>query len=119
MPSEAASEAVSHDPTPSPRVLNIRNLPRTDNGKPIIPEGAVYIGRKAPRLSLPASVWANPFTIGDDSTREECISKYETRLHDSPALMAALPELRSHDLVCWCAPEQCHGDVLLRLANQD
>jgi hypothetical protein len=28
-----------------------------------------------------------------------------------------LHELRGKDLVCWCAPKPCHGDVLLRLAN--
>jgi hypothetical protein len=26
-------------------------------------------------------------------------------------------ELRDRDLVCWCAPDPCHGDLLLRLAN--
>jgi hypothetical protein len=31
--------------------------------------------------------------------------------------MAALPELRGKDLACWCAPERCHGQVLLELAN--
>jgi hypothetical protein len=31
--------------------------------------------------------------------------------------MAALPEFRGKDLVCWCAPEECHGDVLLELVN--
>jgi hypothetical protein len=31
--------------------------------------------------------------------------------------MAALPELRGKDLVCWCAPDACHADVLLELAN--
>ena len=34
------------------------------------------------------------------------------------ALMAALPELRGKDLLCWCAPEAYHGDLLLRLANE-
>jgi hypothetical protein len=31
--------------------------------------------------------------------------------------MAALPELRGKDLICWCAPKPCHADVLLDLAN--
>jgi hypothetical protein len=31
--------------------------------------------------------------------------------------MAAVPKLRGRDLVCWCAPLACHGDVLIRLAN--
>jgi Domain of unknown function (DUF4326) len=34
-----------------------------------------------------------------------------------PALMAALHELRGKDLVCWCASEHCHADVLIELAN--
>ena len=32
--------------------------------------------------------------------------------------MAALPELRGKDLLCWCAPEACHGDLLLKQANE-
>jgi Domain of unknown function (DUF4326) len=33
--------------------------------------------------------------------------------------MASLPELRGKDLLCWCAPEVCHGDELLELANAE
>lgn len=30
-----------------------------------------------------------------------------------------LPELRGHDLCCWCPLDQpCHADVLLELANE-
>ena len=36
----------------------------------------------------------------------------------SPPLTDALSELRGGDLVCWCRPLPCHGDVLLRLANE-
>jgi hypothetical protein len=31
--------------------------------------------------------------------------------------MDQVHELRGLDLVCWCAPKACHGDVLLKLAN--
>jgi hypothetical protein len=31
--------------------------------------------------------------------------------------MEALHELRGRDLICWCAPLPCHGDVLLRLVR--
>jgi hypothetical protein len=31
--------------------------------------------------------------------------------------MAALHELRGKDLICWCAPERCHADVLIELVN--
>jgi hypothetical protein len=35
-----------------------------------------------------------------------------------PKVLTALPELRGRDLVCWCAPLPCHGDVLLELASK-
>ena len=35
----------------------------------------------------------------------------------STILLRALDELRGRDLVCFCAPRACHGDLLLRLAN--
>jgi hypothetical protein len=65
------------------------------------------------------SKWANPYRIGRDGTREEVIAQYRAELLRDPELMAALPELRGEDLVCWCAPDQCHADVLLELANRD
>jgi hypothetical protein len=36
-----------------------------------------------------------------------------------PALLQALHELKGKDLICWCAPERCHADVLLELAARD
>ena len=77
----------------------------------------VYIGRANRRYRLAASPWANPYREGRDGDRERVIAKYEDWLRSQPALMAALPELRGKVLGCWCAPEPCHGDVLLRLAN--
>lgn len=84
-----------------PRVLNKRR-----DG---MPNDAVYIGRP--------SKWGNPFQIGRDGTRAEVIAKHRAWLCDQPQLMAALPELRERDLVCWCAPAACHGDTLKELAN--
>ncbi|WP_244437722.1 DUF4326 domain-containing protein [Hyphomicrobium denitrificans] len=43
--------------------------------------------------------------------------QYERWLADQHHLLRALYELRGHDLVCFCAPHACHGDLLLRLAN--
>ena len=28
-------------------------------------------------------------------------------------------ELKGKDLICWCKPLPCHGDVLLEVANSD
>jgi hypothetical protein len=58
-----------------------------------------------------------PFVIPRDGSRDEVIAKYRAWIVQQPALMAALPELRGKDLVCWCAPSPCHADVLLELAN--
>jgi hypothetical protein len=32
---------------------------------------------------------------------------------------AAKRELKGKDLVCYCAPLACHGDVLSRIANEE
>jgi hypothetical protein len=74
-----------------------------------VPAGAVYIGR--------GSKWGNLFRIGADGDRAAVIAKYERWLADQHQLLRALDELRGRDLVCWCAPRSCHGDLLLRLAN--
>lgn len=84
-----------------PRVLNRRRVG--------VPSGAVYIGR--------GSKWGNPFAIGEDGDRAEVIEKYKTHLQHSPNLIASLGELKGKDLVCYCKPAACHGDVLLELAN--
>ncbi len=35
---------------------------------------------------------------------------------DQHHLLRALDELRGRDLLCWCAPLACHGDLLKYLA---
>ena len=74
-----------------------------------VPAGAVYIGR--------GSKWGNPFKIGQDGDRAAVIAKHETWLRDQHDLLRSIGELRGKDLVCFCAPAPCHGDLLLRLAN--
>jgi hypothetical protein len=85
-----------------PKVLN----KKTDN----IPPDAVYVGRP--------SKWGNPFKIGKDGTREEVIEKYSfwVKCNRDPL---EFRELRGKDLVCWCSPLPCHGDVLLEIANKE
>ncbi len=81
------------------RVLNKR--------KSGIPAGAIYIGR--------GSKWGNPFRIGPDGDRATVIAKHERWLREQHHLLRAIDELRGHDLVCFCAPLACHGDLLLWL----
>lgn len=84
-----------------PKVLN-----RKHSGEP---KGSVYIGRP--------SKWGNPYRIGQNGSREEVIELYRQYLHRRKDLLACLHELRGKDLVCFCAPLDCHGDILLKLAN--
>jgi hypothetical protein len=59
----------------------------------------------------------NPFVVGVHGQRGERVPMYRDWIKTQPQMLAALPELRGQDLVCWCAPLACHGDVLLELAN--
>lgn len=86
----------------SPKVYNKKHSPNADG---------VYIGRP--------SKFGNPFKIGEDGDRSEVISKYENWLNSQPELIAAAKkELIGKNLICWCSPLQCHGHVLLRIANE-
>ena len=69
----------------------------------------VYIGRP--------SKWGNPFTIGKDGTRAQVIRKYGDWIVRQDHLLAALPELKGKNLVCWCTPEPCHGHILQKLVE--
>jgi hypothetical protein len=100
-----------------PQVLNARHLPGFSEHRPIVPANAVYIGRPNARYGLRASKWANPFRPRSPNDHAAAVAMYERWLRRQP-LMDHLHELRGLDLVCWCAPLPCHGDVLLRLANE-
>ena len=100
-----------------PRVLHVRDMPGYRDRRPTILPTAVYIGRFNRTYGLAASMWGNPFTAGRHGTRDEVIAKYRAWLSGQTKLLERLSELHGYDLVCWCAPELCHGHVLLKLAN--
>ena len=77
------------------------------------PAGTVVVARP--------SRWGNPFRVGVDGDRRECVGRYRAAL-----LGGSLPytpadvrrQLAGHHLACWCPPgEPCHADVLLAVAN--
>ena len=72
---------------------------------------AEYIGR--------GSVWGNPFIIGKDGDRQEVIEKYKVyakrMLSHNPHW---LYKLKGKDLKCFCAPQACHGDVLIEMIGE-
>lgn len=100
------------------KVDNVRNLRSLNN--------VVYIGRKCGKFE--GSILGNPFKIGRDGNREEVVEKYRQWLwresnknnRDNPIWKELEALVKKHrlwgdiTLVCWCAPQECHGDVLKR-----
>jgi hypothetical protein len=93
-----------------PKIWNMRD--------PKKPKNAVYIGRP--------SMWGNPWShlpgkgqyqVG---TRVEAVLAYEKWIRNQPNLIETLrKDYKGLDLVCWCAPQLCHGEVLLEIANEE
>jgi hypothetical protein len=101
-------EKILHQPDGGmfrPRVLNAKRVGLPQN----FPD-AVYVGRP--------SKWGNPFSIGPHGTRREVIVRHLMWLETQHDLLNSLHELKGKNLICWCAPEACHADILLQLANQ-
>jgi len=92
-----------------PEVLNIRDF----GGR--VPSGAVYIGRAR---KGEFNKWGNPFVMNGERDRDLVIRNYRDWLLDQPELVRqAKEELAGKDLVCFCAPKDCHGHVLMEVAN--
>lgn len=61
------------------------------------------------------SIWGNPYVLDEDGTRAEVIANYRDHYLDfKPSLLMRIgDDLEGKALACWCAPEPCHGDILL------
>lgn len=76
-----------------------------------IPRGAAYVGRPGP--------FGNPFIVGRDGSRDEVIRKYENWFlgkiaYDSKFAQQVRELYGVPALVCWCAPEPCHAEVIAK-----
>ena len=87
-------------------VINLNHLGFATPG-----DDYVFIGR--------GSIWGNPYKIGRDGTRDECIAKYRVhivkKLLIEEGLVDELMKLDGKTLGCYCKPEACHGDVLVEI----
>jgi len=79
-------------------------------------QGVVFIDKT--RFPSRASKWANPFKKG---TRAEVCEKFEAyirkKMKEDPEIFD-IRELRGKNLGCWCRPDRCHGDVLLKILRE-
>jgi len=68
-----------------------------------------YIGR--------GSVFGNPYKIGEDGNRRDVIERYREYFYDrigvDPAFRHQVLALKGQVLGCFCAPQACHGDVIV------
>lgn len=87
----------------------------------------VYIGKKSVifingiKYPLYDSLWANPFTITKEQSREEVLKLYKIYIEEKIEknnLYFELNKLKGKKLGCWCKPENCHGDILVDLVNK-
>ncbi len=61
--------------------------------------------------------WGNPFIVDEDGNRDEVIQNFDEHyLACKPSLQRRFDDLRGKVLGCWCYPDSCHGDVLIRNA---
>lgn len=84
----------------------------------------VYIGRRNKSYNLEQSIYHNPYIVGKDGTRAECLCKFENYLLGNTYILNRIDSLRDKVKGCWCAkPGQiltirdniiCHGQIIDR-----
>lgn len=81
----------------------------------------IYIGRGNKRT--PGSVLGNPFKMKHEGDRDRVVEEYRSWLEDQMKQEGSVREEiyrladlakagNAVNLVCWCAPKRCHGDVV-------
>ena len=83
-------------------------------------DNTIYIGRNMSFYvkGTSKSKWANPFSVKKYG-RKGCLEKYKEYITNNKILMNSLKELVGKELGCWCYPQPCHGDILLKLLNEN
>ena len=81
-----------------------------------VPKDAVYIGRP--------SRYGNPFPMRSEKDRDKVCDQYDEWIMEDIQERILLrermkKELEGKDLVCFCVPDRCHGETVMRIANED
>mgnify|MGYP000878064824 CR=1 FL=1 len=102
-------------------MITVANIRTTKQGE--------YIGRAMPRQRLVGSPLGNPYRLTPGVARWVPIAQYRDWLKGQ--LTADTPQRREFDrlvalarqgdltLLCWCAPQSCHGDVVAELIRAE
>lgn len=109
-----------------PQYNNLQEWMADSNNVYIGRAGIVFIavgdGSKE-RFPKRASLWANPFKVDKiGEGRETAIEQYENyiraKLESGEITVEELMKLEGKNLGCWCKPNACHGDVLVKLLHE-
>jgi hypothetical protein len=102
-----------------PRYSNLQEWMDDPKNSYIGRGGTVLIGSSS--FSYPGSKWGNPFKPLKHNTKEQRIRQYEAYIRqkiESESLQKELLAMKGKVLGCWCKPDGCHGDVLVRLIEE-
>lgn len=103
-------------------VANIKTYKLTDYAhQSVVYE---YVGRAMPKR--PGSPLGNPYKLRFECDRPKILARYEywlrERLKSDTPQRREIERLADHSenlvLLCWCAPEKCHGDVVKRIIEE-
>lgn len=80
----------------------------------------VYIGRgpggRVGRQPGERGYFGSPFPLHDEREREAVVARYRTwferRVGSDPVFRREVLKLRGKQLICFCAPRACHGQVI-------
>lgn len=90
----------------------------------------VYVGRFWKPKRIPygrdtldlSGYYGNPFHIQEGRNREAALSMYRehlsARIKKDPDFAYRVLCLDNKVLVCWCAPERCHADILHEVSHR-
>jgi len=98
-----------------PQYDNLKKWTANSNNIYIGRAGVVFINKE--RFPKKASIFANPYKIDKNTSREEVLEKYKKyiieKILNDKSFYLQLLKLRGKNLGCWCHPDPCHGDILL------
>ena len=103
-----------------PQYENLKKWTENSDNVYIGRAGVVFIDKE--RFPKRASIFANPYRIDKNTSREEVLEKYKKyiieKILNDKSFYLELLKLRGKKLGCWCHPEPCHGDILLELIKK-
>lgn len=96
---------------------NLKEWMENPNHEYIGRRGVVFIEKE--RFPKKASQWANPFIVKKEG-RDKCLEMYEcwVRKKIEKEGKDEIKKLKNKVLGCWCCPEKCHGDILVKIINE-